>query len=349
MWLFKSFEFTNFAKRTSKSIILWRFDMPNPNFSVLAATTLKNYRNQMADNLTGHEALLYELKSKGFMRTEDGGLTIVEPLMYGRNTTVKSYDGYDVLDTTPQTGITAAEFAWKQVAGTVSISGREEFINMGSKTKVINLLKTKIMQLDTSMELEVSRMLHGDGTGNGGKDLTGLGILVEDGAAWSTVGGIDSNVDVWWRNQWIGGTATFASVGLARMTTIYNSVSRKNVRPRLILTDQYLFEQYEAKLVPNERFLDTRLGDAGFLNLTFKGTPIVFDQDMPFEDLATDEHQMLFLTTEYLNFVVGKGKDFVVSDFVSPTDQDAKLSNVILYANMTVSNRGRNGRLTDLT
>ena len=95
--------------------------MANPNFSVLAATTLKNYRNQMADNLTGHEALLWELKSKGFMRTEDGGTSIVEPLLYGRNTTVKSYNGYDVLDTTPQTGITAAEYDWKQIAGTVSM------------------------------------------------------------------------------------------------------------------------------------------------------------------------------------------------------------------------------------
>jgi len=323
--------------------------MANPNFSVLAATTLKNYRNQMADNLTGHEALLWELKSKGFMRTEDGGTSIVEPLLYGRNTTVKSYNGYDVLDTTPQTGITAAEYDWKQIAGTVSISGREEFINMGSKTKVINLLKTKIMQLDTSMELEVSRMLHGDGTGNGGKDLTGLGILVEDGAAWSQVGGIDSNVHTWWRNQWIGGTTDFATNGIPRMTTMYNSVSRKNIRPRIILTDQYLYEAYEAKLVPNERFLDTRLGDAGFLNLTFKGSPIVFDQDMPYEDLSTDEHQMLFLTTDYLAFVVGKGKDFVVSDFQRPENQDAKVANVILYANMVCSNRGRNGRLTDLT
>lgn len=323
--------------------------MPNTNFGVLASTTLKNYRPVLADNLVGHEALLWELKDKGFVREEDGGTTIVEPLMYGRNNTVKSYAGYDVLDNTPQTGITAAEFAWKQIAGAVSISGWEEFSNQGSKTKIISLLKSKIMQLDTSMELEVSRMLHSDGTGNGGKDMGGLALLVEDGAAWSQVGGIDSNVDVWWRNQWIGGTATFASAGLTRMTRLFNSISRKNIRPRLILTDQYLYEEYEKLLVPNERFLDTRMGDAGFLNLSFKGVPICFDQDMPFEDLATDEHQMVMLTSEYLSFVTGKGKNFVVTDFQRPDNQDAKVSHVLLYAQMTVSNRGRQGRLTDLT
>lgn len=323
--------------------------MPNANFSTLTSMTLKNYRNTLADNLTGHEALLWELKNKGFIRDEDGGTSIVEPLMYGRNNTVRSYSGYDPLDNTPQEGFTAAEYEWKQIAGSVTISGKEEFQNQGSKTRVVGLLKSKTMQLQTSMELEVSRMLHGDGTGNAGKDFGGLGLLVEDGAAWSVVGGIDSNTDTWWRNQWIGGTATFASAGVSRMTRLFNSISRKNVKPRLILTDQYIFEAYEATLVPNERFINTRIGDAGFDNLTFKGVPIVFDQDMAFEDLATDEHQIVMLTTEYLSFVIGKGKKFVVTPFQSPDNQDAKVSHVILYANLVCSNRGRNGRITDLT
>lgn len=323
--------------------------MPNSNFPTLVATTIKNYRPVLADNLMGHNALLWELQEKGFVREEDGGTSIVEPLMYGRNSTVKSYDGYDTLDNTPQTGITAAEFSWKQIAGSVTISGKEEFQNGGTKTRVINLLKAKVQQLETSMQLEVSRMLQGDGTGNGGKDLTGLAALVEDGAAWSIVGGIDSNTDVWWRNQWIGGTATFASAGVSRMRTMFNSVSRQSVRPSLIMTDQYLFEQYEATLVPNQRYLDLRMGDAGFMNLTYKECPIVFDDDMPFEDLSTDEHQMVFLTSEYLNFVIGKGKKFVVSPFVTPDNQDAKVSHIFLYANLTTSNRARQARITDLT
>lgn len=51
--------------------------MPNASFDTLASVTLKNYRPVLADNLTGHEALLWELKEKGFVREEDGGLTIV--------------------------------------------------------------------------------------------------------------------------------------------------------------------------------------------------------------------------------------------------------------------------------
>lgn len=323
--------------------------MANPDFNVLATMTIRNYRPVLADNLTGHEALLWELKQGGFVREMDGGLSIVEPLMYGRNNTVKSYSEYETVDTTPQTGFTAAEYGWKQIAGSITISGMEKFKNQGSKTKIISLLESKMKQLEMSMQLEVSRMLHGDGTGNGGKDLTGLGVLVEDGAAWSTVGGIDSNAQVWWRNQWIGGTATFASAGKSRMTTLFNSISRNGIRPKLILTSQALFEAYELSLTDDKRFLDSRVADAGFLNLTFKGVPIVFDSDMPYEDLGTDEHQMVMLCPEFLNFVIGKGKNFVVTPFQRPDNQDAEVALIFLYANMTCSNRGRQGRLTDIT
>lgn len=321
----------------------------NTNFNTLVSTTLKNYRTTLTDNITGHNALWYQLKERGFIREEDGGTSIVEPLLIGRNSTVRSYRGYDLLDTTPQEGISAAEFEWKQIAGAVTISGEEEFKNGGSKTKIISLLKAKVTQLELSMMLEMNRQLQADGTGNGGKDLTGLALAVEDGAAWSTYGGIDSNTYTYWRNQWIGSTAAFSSVGLSRMRTIYNSCSRGADKPTIIITSQTLYEAYEALLVPNERFMDMSMGDAGFMNLMFKQTPMVFDDDMPFEDLSTDEHQMLFLNAKYMNFVIGKGKNFVVTDLVKPENQDAKVSHTLLYGNLTISNRARQGRLTDLT
>lgn len=324
--------------------------MSNPNFNTLVSMTLKNYRKNLADNITEQQVLWFELKSRGFVEEREGGTSWVEPLMIGRNTTVGSYKGYDILDTSPQEGFSAAEYDIKQIAGTVTISGEEEWKNSGSKTQILNLLQSKIHQLEVSMQLEINRQLQSDGTGNFGKDITGLGIAVEDGAVFSTYGGIDSNLNPYWRNQWIGGApATFATVGIDRMRTIYNSCIRGAVKPTVIITDQYLYEQYEKVLVPNERFMDMRLGDAGFMNLMFKMTPIVFDDDMPFEDLATDEHQMLFINADYMKFAVGKGRNFVVSDMMKPDNQDAKVSSVILFGNLIQSNRARQGRLTDLT
>lgn len=326
--------------------------MSNPNFDTLVATTLKNYRAQLADNVTAHQVLWYQLKERGFVREDEGGTSIVEPLLVERNSTVGSYSGYDIIDVTPQQGITAAEFLWKQIAGSVSISGEEEFKNSGSKTKVISLLQSKITQLELSMMLEVNRQLQLDGTGNGGKDITGLGLAVEDGAAWSTYGGIDSNTYTYWRNQWASNVSiTVASpphtAFLNALRTMYNSCSRGKVKPTVIMSDQFLFEQYEASLVPNERYMDMKLGDAGFLNLMFKATPWVFDEDMPGASnvVTSDDHELVMLNADFMKFVIGKGKNFVVTDFQRPENQDAKVSQIILYGNLTCSNRARQGRM----
>jgi len=340
--------------------------MSNPNFDTLVATTLKNYRANLADNITAHQVLWYQLKERGFVREDEGGTSIVEPLLVGRNTTVKSYAGYDIIDTAPQTGITAAEYNWKQVAGSVSISGEEEFKNGGSKTKVISLLQSKITQLELSMMMEINRQLQADGTGNGGKDITGLDLAVEDGTVWSTYGGIDSNAFPYWRNQWVDYNAVYGLLDLgAGITTslknliramerIYNSCMRGKIRPTVILTDQLMYEAYEQSLQltsSNYRvMIDQKMADAGFMNLLFKETPVVFDEDMPNASLVTnsDDHQMKFLNADFMKFVVGRGKNFVVTDMQRPENQDAKVSQIILYGNLTINNRARQGAITNI-
>lgn len=323
----------------------------NPNFPTLVATTLKNYRAKLSDNITAHQAIWYQLKKLGFIREDEGGTSIVEPLLVGRNTTVKSYRGYDLIDVTPQDGISAAEFDWKQIAGSVSISGTEMFQNAG-KPKVISLMQSKITQLELSMMMEVNRQLQADGTGNGGRDLTGLAIAVEDGAAWSTYGGIDSNANPYWRNQWINNvqipTATPPYTAfLNALRRLYNSCSRGVIKPTLIMSDQTVYEAYEGTLTVNERFLDMKLGDAGFENLMYKSTPFVFDEDMPGATLTvpSNDHELVMLNANFLNFVIGKGKNFSVTEMVRPDNQDAQTSQVILYGNLTCSNRARQGRM----
>src|SRR3990172_11073940 len=119
----------------------------NPNFDALLSTTLANYRSQFADNLSKSFFLFYWLNMKGRKRVENGGESIVVQLMYGSNTTVRSYSGYEPIDTTPMEGFTSVKYPWKQVAGTVSISGIEERKNSG-EARLINLLQSKVAQLE---------------------------------------------------------------------------------------------------------------------------------------------------------------------------------------------------------
>lgn len=316
----------------------------NSSFDVLASTTLKNYRSRLTENITDKARLLKHLKDNGYTREDDGGTSIVEPLLYGTNSTVRSYSGYDVIDVTPQEGISAAEFLWKQVAGSVTISGEEEFKNMGSKVQIVKLLDAKIKQLEISMSEEINEMLFSDGTGNGGKDITGLGLAVEDGAAWSTYGGIDSNTFSFWRNRFIdaSGSPSFAATGLDNMRTLYHNCSRHNEVPSIIITTQTIFERYEKSLVQNERFVDTKKGDAGFMSLMFKSTPMFFDEDCP-------SGYIYFLTKEYLRFVIGRGRNFTMTEFQKPENQDAKVAQILLYAQLTMNRRAAHGVITGQT
>jgi hypothetical protein len=315
--------------------------LSNPNFDSLVATTLKLYSPTLHDNVTEHQALFFLLKEKGFQEERDGGETIVEPLLTGENSTVSSYSGYDIIDTTPQDNITAAEFNWKQIAGSVSISGDEEFKNSSSRAKVISLLEGKIKDLEIALELDLNEQIYSDGTGNGGKDITGLALAVENGAAWSSYGGIDSNANTYWRNTWL---AEAGALDLASMRNVFNSASRGNSKPELIVTTQSVFEDYEALALANNEISrpDNRLGDAGFVNLTFKMVPMVFDEDCT-------SGAMYFLNPSFMKWIVGRGRNFVATPFQRPKDQDAKVSQILLYAQLLLTNRKRQGVLDGIT
>ena len=310
----------------------------NANFDALLSTTLANYRSQLTDNVFTARPLTYTLMDKGRIRMLNGGTKIVEPLIYGESTTVKSYSDYDSIALTPQTGISAAEYDWKQYAASISISGIEEAKNNG-EAEIINLLEAKIMQAEESMREGFNRMFFADGTGNGGKDWNGLGNLIESG---NSVGGINSasgQDNDWWRS-YEENTAT--ALTLAQMATAYNTVSVGNDHPDVILSSQTLFEKYESLLQPQLRYTDTKTADAGFQNLLFKAAPIMYD-------VHCNANTMFFLNTKYITLVGHSSKWFQQTEFIRPEDLDARYALIMCYGNLTVRNRKKQGKLTAKT
>ena len=307
----------------------------NANFDALLSTTLANYRSQLTDNVFTARPLTYTLMDKGRIRMLNGGTKIVEPLIYGQNSTVASYSGYDSLALTPQEGISAAEFDWKQYAASIAISGIEEAKNNGEQ-EIINLLEAKIMQAEESMRESFNQMFFADGTGNSSKDWNGLGNLVESG---NTVGGIDSNTYTWWKSK---EENTSAALTLAQMSTMYNNVSVGNDHPDTLLTTQTLFEKYEALLQPNLRYTDTKTADAGFQNLLFKAAPVMYD-------VHCTAGVFYFLNSKYITLVGHSNKWFSQTEFIKPEDTDARYALIMCYGNLTVRNRAKQGKLTAKT
>jgi len=309
----------------------------NSNFDTLLSTTLANYRKQLTDNIFTARPLTYFLTDKGRIRMVDGGTKIVEPLIYGQNSTVGSFSGYDTISLTAQTGISAAEYEWKQYAASIAISGIEEAKNNG-EAAILNLLEAKVMQAEESMKDGFNQMFFGDGTGNSGKNWNGLANLVESG---NTVGGIDSSdaANTWWRSY---EENTAGALTLAQMATAYNSVSVGNDHPDMVLTTQTLFEKYESLLQPQLRYTDTKTADAGFQNLLFKAAPVAYD-------VHCTAGVVYFLNSKYLTLVGHSDKWFANTEFVRPENLDARYSLIMCYGNLTCRNRKKQGKLTAKT
>lgn len=79
-------------------------------YDALLSTTLDAFvgSGQMFDNIFKDSAFLAALRDMGAVDKQAGGERIRAPLMYEGNSTIKSYSGEEVLDTTLQDGMTTA-------------------------------------------------------------------------------------------------------------------------------------------------------------------------------------------------------------------------------------------------
>ena len=304
-------------------------------------TTLKAYRSTLVDNIFKSKILLWILQAAGRIENQDGGTAIVQPLMYKAAPNKGSYSGSDVFETAAPTGLTSAEFPWRQFYGLISIEGIEMAKNQG-RPAIMRLLATRLKQIEMTISEELETMLWGDGSGNGQKDFYGLAAIVDSSdPAWGDFGGIDrtASTGAYWRAKETDPSTTLA---LTQMRTMYNDVSEGNDHPSNILTTQVLYEAYEALVAASLQVEDTKLGDAGFQNLMWKGAPIAFSSDA-----TTGE--MLFLNMQYIHLSKLSGVWFQASELQQPTNQDVMYQHLKLYGNLNASNCARQGKLVGLT
>ena len=314
--------------------------MATINIGEIVTTTLRKRNKQLADNVLNHNALFARLNRKGNIRPVDGGREIIEELEYAENGTVAWYSGYETLDTTPTEVFDAATFDWKQLAGTVTISGLEQLKNSGTE-RIINLLEARIKNLEKSMQNTAATSVYADGTGSSGKELGGLALLVaDDPTASSTIGGINQNTYSFWRNQYSAAASTSSSNILTRMNSMWLSCIRGTDKPDLISTDSTEYTFFEAALQQYQRFSDAGMAEAGFESLKYKTADVVYD------DQCTAKH-MYFLNTDYIYLRPHSDRQFIALDQRESINQDAMVVPVVWAGNMTCSNRSLQGVIID--
>lgn len=327
--------------------------LPGQDVATIVATSLENIKPKLIDNLSTEDAFFFYINQKERVDYEDGGYSIVEPLLYGANSTIKSFYPGEYLETERPTGFTRLKYGWAFIGGTFTIDGPTEFMNSG-KGRLVNLVQGYIDQLRISFSQTMTTMFFGDGTGNNGADLHGLALLIEDGTAggWSTVGDIDSSAQSFWRNYWedASGTAWTGGADAYTVLRIKHAIKKCSKpgygKPDGLLTCLDQYEHYEhalmSKIVYNmPGMADLKVAEAGFGGIRCDGIPIWFDQNL--DGHATEDNTWFILNSKCLRLVIGKNKAFSISQPIEHPLKDAKLFKAILYGQLTI--RGRRDTL----
>lgn len=313
---------------------------PNSLFTELAATTYNKHRKKVTDNLTTRNAFLKYMTKRGNKRTEDGGLTIVEPLDYQANGTYQRYSDYDLLDISQSEVISAAQYQWRQVAINVVASGREMRINSG-ESQIVKFVSAKLKNAMRTFENTFCSDLYSAGSLT--NQVNGLQAIIAD-VNTNTVGGISASANVFWRNTVkdasVSSVTTSAStIENGLMLPLWLSLDRgPSDQPDLIVMDTVYYTYFETSQVSMKRYNDKSSADGGFVTLKYKNADVIFDGNS-----GIPASHAYFINTNYMNLVVHKDADMEVMDEIRPVNQDASVVCILWMGNVTCSNRKLQG------
>ena len=319
----------------------------NSAITDIIATTIQSRSGELADNLTQNNAILQRLNSKGNVRPFSGGNVILEEIFYDDTTTnnASSYSGYEVLNITPDSPISAAQFKIAQYAASVTMSGLEMLQN-SSKEAIIDLIDGRMQVSEARLLNRISGDLYGDGTGNGGKNVDGLAAAIAVSPTTGTYGGINRANFTFWRNQITTG-ATSATM-LAKMTEAAIKQIRGTDKADLYIAGNNMYQYFVNALQAIQRITTEESGAAGFASLKFYGGGTSADVVLGGGIGAQENtNYMYLLNTNYIFFRPHKERNFVpIGGERQAINQDAIVKLYGFAGNMTTSNAQLQGLLT---
>jgi hypothetical protein len=309
--------------------------MAVPNLSDIVATTIEWRSKDLADNVTRNNALLAWLKKTGNVKTVSGGTQIFQEFTFAENGNFAWYSGFDLLQVAAQDVISGATFPWKQAACPVVISGLEQMENNGRQA-MIDLLDGRISAAEATMANNISAGLYSDGTGAGGKQLTGLAAAVPTTPTTGTYGGIDRSQWQFWRSQILNKAGVHPTNATIQtdFNSMYASLVRGTDRPKLILADSNVWQVYMNSLQLIQRFVDTDSANLGFPSVKFMDADVVLDGGIGGFAPAWSAY---FINPKYLFYRPHEKRNMVPlsPNKRIPLNQDAEVQIIAWMGNMT--------------
>jgi hypothetical protein len=313
----------------------------NSTFTEMVTTTLREHPTTVADNVSDHNALYRRMKTKGNIKTLDGGYEIVRPLDYAENSTFQRYSGFDTLNIGASDVLSAAKYSWVQSAVHVVASGLELRQNSG-KNQLVNLATARTKNAMRTAANNMSVDIYSSGALS--NQMGGLAHIIQtDGGG--TVGGIVSTTYTFWKNQFLEMTETPSKSTIKTwMNKVWLLCVRGTDKPDLLVASHDFFGFYWESLQDLQRYASADSATAGFQSLKYVTADIMFDSNSNFGVTA---EKLYFLNTDYLELAVHKEANWTTLDEKMSVNQDGVVIPIIWQGQMVCSNRSLQGVLID--
>jgi len=279
-----------------------------------------------------------------------GGTYFDVPVKYRHNSQGGSYAGLERLTTNQENTRTRARFSVKQFQQPIVISNIDLAKNGGGgEEQVASLMATEMDEARESLKDKFCTQMFSDGTGNGGKDLTGLKAAIDDGTVVDNYGGIVRTSYTWWKSNL---TTSFGSVTLGKMATIFDTAKSGADAPSIIVTTEVVRSALEALLQTQVRFTSNGgsvSADGGLDKISFRGVEIIADEYCPSGEiyLINEKYVKLYFMNHPKHPTDGQG--LTVTPMREPVDQDGQVGFILFYGNFINSQPRRSARATGAT
>lgn len=310
----------------------------HPDYNRLLTMTLEKVIPTVEDNIFGSKPFLFAVTNFGNVETLDGGTTIEQPLMYAELRNQGSYSGADTFSTEEDEGHTRAVYNWKQYYAMLVLQGIDLAKNSGTSA-VLRIVDQELKRAELSISESLDEVFLGDGTGNGGKDFTGLKAIVSDTTSY---GGIDPTVsgNDWWQSQITGSFGDITDFTALR--DLYLNTSEGNDFITNFFTTQAIYGEIDQLFEDRQRFMNPLMADQGFATINYHEVPIAFDRNI-------DTGFLYGLNLKYITLYKLGNTWFRMSDWKEPINQDVQMKKILLYGELACSNRRRQGLTTGIT
>ena len=299
----------------------------------ITTTTRERFFPKVVNNIFTGNRLWNRLRASA--RPWTGGHRMTQSTTVVDRASAKSFSGFDALDTDQKDVRKMFVEDPSEYSNQVVFSGIQMAVNKGPEA-FVNAMASEFTDVGRNLGEKLGADTYLDGTGNGGKAITGLNALVDDGTDIVTIQGLSRTTYPVLNST---RNAQAGALGFDDLATDVDAAQRGNDSPTVMMTTPAVFSIIERLTTPTlqinyQQSLPTGSptgGSAGVSLSTganaqyFRGIPILSDEMCPAQNLWTlnENHLFLYNLAKAPESVVASKEGFGWSGWRKGSNQDA--------------------------